>query len=197
MGPHYQKTTSLPTTIKIIEHDLRTFQRKDPVVFRPWSSFSFSGYKRSRPKKDKNPHEILLPARKLLLSQRKDFMKNQWGQIPIILNQQRVFGMREEVPAGAFFWIWLPGGMSRLGWYWAFLGKSSGGVGCCLQTTVRYSLIINNFQRLGDGRKTFIRSPLVFDEEEDKENYVRTTPLSDRPSKPPRLLKIRPSGRWI
>ena len=37
-------------------------------------------------------------------------------------------------------------------------------------------------------------NPIVLGEEEDKENAPPTTPVSDRPTEPPRLLRSRPFG---
>ena len=34
--------------------------------------------------------------------------------------------------------------------------------------------------------------PIVLDEDDDKENSLPTTPVSERPSEPPRLLRSRP-----
>ena len=39
--------------------------------------------------------------------------------------------------------------------------------------------------------------PIVLDEEEDKENAPPTTPVSARPTEPPRLLRSRPFGARI
>ena len=40
-------------------------------------------------------------------------------------------------------------------------------------------------------------NPIVLDEEDDKENPSATTPVSERPTEPPRLLRSRPSCRRI
>ena len=40
-------------------------------------------------------------------------------------------------------------------------------------------------------------TPIVLDGEEDKENAPPTTPVSERPTKPPRLLRSRPFGARI
>ena len=48
---------------------------------------------------------------------------------------------------------------------------------------------------MGDGS---VENPIVLDEEEDKENSASTTtPVSERPTKPPRLLRSRAFGARI
>ena len=47
---------------------------------------------------------------------------------------------------------------------------------------------------MGDGS---VENPIVLDEEQDKENAPPTTPVSERPTEPPRLLRSRPFGARI
>ena len=47
---------------------------------------------------------------------------------------------------------------------------------------------------MGDGS---IENPIVLDEEQKKENAPSTTPVSERPTKPPRLLRSRAFGARI
>ena len=47
------------------------------------------------------------------------------------------------------------------------------------------------------GERGSFENPIVLDEEEDKENSSATTPVSERPTEPPRLLRSRPSCRRI
>ena len=42
-----------------------------------------------------------------------------------------------------------------------------------------------------------VENPIVLDEEEDKENAPPTTPVSERPTEPPRLLRSRAFGARI
>ena len=42
-----------------------------------------------------------------------------------------------------------------------------------------------------------VENPLVLDEEEDKENASPSTPVSERPTEPPRLLRSRAFGARI
>ena len=44
---------------------------------------------------------------------------------------------------------------------------------------------------MGDGS---VENPIVLDEERDKENAPPTTPVSERPTEPPRLLRSRAFG---
>ena len=47
---------------------------------------------------------------------------------------------------------------------------------------------------MGDGS---VENPILLDEEEDKVNAPPTTPVSERPTEPPRLLRSRPFGARI
>ena len=47
---------------------------------------------------------------------------------------------------------------------------------------------------MGDGS---VENPIVFDEEQDKENAPPTTPVSERPTEPPRLLRNLAFGARI
>ena len=47
---------------------------------------------------------------------------------------------------------------------------------------------------MGDGS---VENPIVLDEEQDKENAPPTTPVSERPTEPPRLLRSRAFGTRI
>ena len=47
---------------------------------------------------------------------------------------------------------------------------------------------------IGDGS---VENPIVLDEEQDKENAPPTTPVSERPTEPPRLLRSSTFGARI
>ena len=47
---------------------------------------------------------------------------------------------------------------------------------------------------MGDGSA---ENPILLDEEQDKENAPTTTPVSERPTEPPRLLRVRAFGARI
>ena len=53
------------------------------------------------------------------------------------------------------------------------------------------------FNDLGMGERGSFENPSVLDEEEDKENSSPTTPVSERPTEPPRFLRNRPFGGQI
>ena len=42
-----------------------------------------------------------------------------------------------------------------------------------------------------------VENPIVLDEQQDKENAPPTTPVSERPTEPPRLLRSRAFGAGI
>ena len=68
----------------------------------------------------------------------------------------------------------------RLRGHWILFGKLSGGVGCCLQTGDRYSVVTNSLQNseMGEGRPS--ENPIVLDGKEDNEKSPSTTALSER-----------------
>ena len=47
---------------------------------------------------------------------------------------------------------------------------------------------------MGDGS---VENPIVLDEEEDKENASPSTPVSERPTEPPRILRTRAFGARV
>ena len=48
---------------------------------------------------------------------------------------------------------------------------------------------------MGEGESS--RNPIALADEENKDNSPHTTPVSDCPVGTLRLLKVRPSGRWV
>ena len=143
--------------------------------------------------------EIPLPAWNLLLSQRQEFLDNHFAQVLITPNQQGTFEMREDslAIAGAqdmdasgyelsdlehieFFWEKNPqvelDGVCRPG-----IDRIN---------TPFSATAFNDLEEMGEGGSS--KNPIVLVEEEDKENSSPTTPVSERPTEPPRLLKSRP-----
>ena len=141
--------------------------------------------------------EIPLAAWQLLLSQRQDFLNNHLARVPITPNQEGTMEMRDEVlsSVGAQDLDTSSYQVSDLediefNWENSQLDMDSvfrPGIDTPFSPTVFDDLL------MGDGS---VENPIVLDEEEDKEN-APTTPVSVRPTEPPRLLRSRPFGARI
>ena len=143
--------------------------------------------------------EIPLAAWQLLLSHRQDFLNNHLARVPITPNQEGTMEMKEEVlsSVGAEDLDTSSYQVSDLGniefnWENSQLDMDSvvrPGIDTPFSPTVFDDLL------MGDGS---VENPIVFDEEEDKENAPPpTTPESVRPNEPPRLQRSRASGARI
>ena len=143
--------------------------------------------------------EIPLAAWQLLLTQRQDFLNNDLARVPITPNQEGTMEMRDEVLSSV--------GAQDLdtssyqvcdlediefNWEDSKLDMDSvfrPGIDTPFSPTVFDDLL------MGDGS---VENPIVLDEEEDKENSApTTTPVSERPTEPPRLLRSRAFGARI
>ena len=140
--------------------------------------------------------EIPLAAWQLLLSQRQDFLNNHLARVPITPKQEGTMEMRDEVlsSVGAQDLDTSSYQVSDLediefNWENSQLDMDSvfrPGIDTPFSPTVFDDLL------MGDGS---VENPIVLDEEEeDKENAAPTTPVSERPTEPPRLLRSRPFG---
>ena len=140
--------------------------------------------------------EIPPAAWQLLLSQRQDFLNNHLAQVPINPNQEGTMDMRDEVlsSVGAQDLDTSSYQVSDLediefNWEDSQLDKDAvfrPGIDTPFSPTVFDVLL------MGDGA---VENPIVLDEERDKENSPPATkPESVRPTKPPRLQRIRAFG---
>ena len=142
--------------------------------------------------------EIPLAAWQLLLAQRQDFLNNHLARVPITPNQEGTMEMRDEVLSSVEA---------------QDLGTSSYQVSALEDIEFNWEnsqLDMDSVFRLGmdtpfpptvfddslmvDGS---VENPIVLDEEQDKENARPTTPVSERPTEPPRLLRSRAFGARI
>ena len=138
--------------------------------------------------------EIPLAAWQLLLSQRQNFLNNHLARVPITPNQEGTMEMRDEVlsSVGAQDLDTSSYQVSDLediefNWENDQLDLDAvfrPGIDTPFSPTVFDDLL------MGDGS---VENPIVLDEGEDKEN-APTTPVSERPTEPPRLLRSRPFG---
>ena len=142
--------------------------------------------------------EIPQAAWQLLLAQRQDFLNNHLARVPITPNQEGTMGMRDEVlsSVGAQHLDTNSYQVSDLqdiefNWENSQLDMDSvfrPGIDTPFSPTVFDDLL------MGDGS---VENPIVLDEEQDKENAPPTTPVSERPTDPPRLLRSRAFGARI
>ena len=142
--------------------------------------------------------EIPLLAWQLLLTQRQDFLNNHLARVPITPNQEGTMVMRDEVlsSVGAQDLDTSSYQVSDLediefNWENSQLDMDSvfrAGIDTPFSPTVFDDLL------MGDGS---VENPILLDEEQDKENAPPTTPESERPTEPPRLLRSRAFGARI
>ena len=135
--------------------------------------------------------EIRLSAWHLLLSQRQDFLDNHLPRLPVTENQEGTMEMKDEVlsSVGAQYLDTSSYQVSELediefNWENSQLD---------LDAVFRPG-IDNPFSPTTFDDLSMEGIPIVLDEEEDKANAPPTTPVSERPTKPPRLLRSRPFG---
>ena len=140
--------------------------------------------------------EIPLTAWQLLLAQRQDFLNNHLARVPITPNQEGAMEMRDEVlsSVGAQDLETSSHQVSDLediefNWENSELDSVfRPSVDTPFSPTVFDDLL------MGDGS---VENPIVLDEEEDKEIAPPTTPVSERPTEPPTLLRSRAFGARI
>ena len=142
--------------------------------------------------------EITLAAWQLLLAQRQDFLNNHLARVQITPNREGTMEMRDEVLSSV--------GAQDLdtssyqvpdlediefNWENSQLDLDSvfrPGIDTPFSPTVFDDLLMS------DGS---VENPIVLDEEQDRENAPPTTPVSERPTEPPRLLRSRAFGAKI
>ena len=141
--------------------------------------------------------EIPLAAWQLLLSQRQDFLSNHLARVPITPNQQGTMEMRDEVLSSVGAQdldtsSYQVSDLEDIEFNWendqlVLDDVFRPGIDTPFSPTVFDDLL------MGDGS---VGNPIVLDEEEeDKENV--TTPVSERPTEPPRLQRSRAFGARI
>ena len=134
--------------------------------------------------------EVPLAAWQLLLAQKQDFLNNHLARVPITPNQEGTMEMRDEVlssvaaqdlDTSSYQVSDLEG--IEFNWENSQLDMDSvfkPGIDTLFFPTVFDDLL------MGDGS---VEIPIVLDEEQDKEKAPPTTPVSERPTEPARLLR--------
>ena len=138
--------------------------------------------------------EVLLTAWSLLLSQRQEFLDNHLPRNPITPNQQRTFETREEVLSSVRAQDTDTSGyelsdLEDIEFSWEDPAVDMDSVYRPGIDTPFSPSIFDIFRMEG----STTANPISFDDEEDKENAAptKTTPESERPTEPPRLLRNR------
>ena len=141
--------------------------------------------------------EISVAAWSLLLSHRQEFLDNHLPRVPITPNQQGTFETREEVlPSVGAQYTDTSGyelsDLEDIEFSWEDPAVDMDSVYRPGTDTLFSPSIFDNFRMEG----STTANPIGFDDEEDKENAAatKTTPESERPTEPPRLLRSRPFG---
>ena len=136
--------------------------------------------------------ELPLAAWQLLLSQRQDFLNNHLGRVPITPNQVETMEMREEVLSSVRAQdldtsSYQVSDLEDIEFNWE---DSQLDMDAVFRPGIDTPFSPTTFDDLlmGDGS---VENPTLLDEEQDKENAPPTTPVSERPTEPPRLLRIR------
>ena len=141
--------------------------------------------------------EIPLAAWSLLLSQRQEFLSNHLPRVPITPNQQGTLEMRKEVLSSVGAQDtdtsgYEPSDLEDIEFSWEDPAVDMDSVYRPGIDTPFSPSIFDDFQMEG----STATNPIIVDAEEDKENSAptTTTPESERPTEPPRLLRSRPFG---
>ena len=142
--------------------------------------------------------EIPLAAWQLLLSQRQDFLNNHLARVPITPNQEGTMEMRDEVlsSVGAQDLDTSSYQVSDLediefNWENSQLDMDAvfrPGIDTPFSPTVFDDLL------MGDGS---VENPIVLEDEEEYKENAPTTPVSERPTEPPRQQRSRAFGARI
>ena len=142
--------------------------------------------------------EIPLAAWQLLLSQRQDFLDNHLSRKPITQKQQGTFEMREEVLSSVGAQdldtsSYQVSDLEDIEFNWE---NDQLDLDAVFRPGIDTPYSATTFDDLSmEG--TSVENPIVLDEEEDKENAVPSTPVSERPTEPPRFLRSRAFGARI
>ena len=139
--------------------------------------------------------ELPLAAWKLLLSQRQDFLNKHLPRVPITENQERTMDMRDEVLSSVGAQqldtsSYQVSDLEDIDFHWENPQLDMDAV---FRPGIDTPFSPTTFDDLS--MEGSVENPIVFDEEEDKENAPPpTTPESVRPTEPPRLQRCRAFG---
>ena len=144
--------------------------------------------------------EFPLAAWSFLLSQRQQFLDNHLAGVPVTPSHQRTQEMRDEVlsSVGAQESLDTSGchvsaDLDDVEFYWK---NEQLDIDAVFRPGIDTPFSPREFDDLEMGVSA--ENPILLHEEEDKENSPpTTTPVSQRPTRPPALLKNRPFGTRV
>ena len=197
-----QSTSQINSTYSELtqnHHDLLSLQRRNPVGSRFWSRLCFYYSKISRPKNNnqltrKTPSCLAIAV----VSKTRLFEKSSSASA-ISPNQEGTMEMRDEVLSSVGAQDLDTGSyrvsdLEDIKFNWENSQLDMDAV-FRLGIDIPFSPTIFDDLSMGVGS---IENPIVLDEEEDKENSPPpSTPESERPTEPPRLLRSRPFGTGV
>ena len=140
--------------------------------------------------------EIPLAAWQFLLSQRQDFLDNHLSAVPITQNQEGTMERRDKVLSNVGAQdldtsSYQNSDVQDIEFNW-----ENSQLDAVFRPGIDTPFSPTTFDDLS--MEGSVENPIVLDEEEDKENTPPpTTPVSVRPTEPPRLQKSRPFGTRI
>ena len=142
--------------------------------------------------------KIPLAAWQRLLAQRQDFLNNHLARVPTTPNQEGTMEIRDEVLSSVGAQdldtsSYQVSDLEDIEFHWVNSQLDMDSVFRPGIDTPFYPTVFDDFL-MGDGS---VENPIVLDEEQDKENAPPTTPVSERPTEPPRLLRSRSFGGRI
>ena len=141
--------------------------------------------------------ETPLAAWQLLLSQSQDFLDNNLPRVPMTPNQRGTFEMREEVLSSVGAQVLDTSSYQLSDLEDIELNWENSELDAVIRAGIDTLFSPTTFDDLSiEGS---VENPIVLDEEEDKENLAptTTTPVSEHPPEPPRLLRSRAFGERI
>ena len=138
--------------------------------------------------------EIPLAAWQLLLSQRQEFLDNHLSRVPITPNQEGTIEMRDEALSSVGAQdldtsSYQLTDLEDIEFNWE---NDQLDLDAVFRPRIDTPFSPTTFADLSMGGSA--ENPIVLDEEQDKENAPPTTPVSERPTEPPRLLRSRAFG---
>ena len=138
-----------------------------------------------------------LSAWQLLFSQGQVFLDNQLGRVPVTPNQQGAHEMRDELTSSVGVQDldtsrYQLTDLEDIEFNWE---NSRLDMDAVFRPGIDTSFSPFTFDDLS--MEGSVENPIVLDEEEDKENAPATTPVSVRPTGPPRLQRSRAFGARI
>ena len=147
-----------------------------------------------------NSQEIPLAAWSWLLSQRQQFLNNHLAGVPATPNQQGTYQMRDEVLSSVCAeegldtrGYQLSADLDDIEFYWE---NNKLYVDTVFRAGIDTPVSPTVFSDLEMGSSA--ENPILLEEKEDKENSPpTTTPVSERPTRLPALLRSRPFGTRI